>query len=61
MENKYLGMTVNERLYVAGLSDEFDKALEEKNVDEVIRILHEVELGEASIQPVLEELQLSDD
>ena len=44
MENKYAGMTVNERLYVSGLIDEFDKAVGEKNIHESIRILKKVEL-----------------
>jgi hypothetical protein len=39
MENKYAGMTVNERLYVSGLLDEFEKAVSEKNTDEAVRIL----------------------
>ena len=58
MENKYAGMTVNERLYVSGLMDEFDKAVEEKNVDRVRSILEKVELTEESIKPILEQLQL---
>lgn len=54
MDNKYAGMTVNERLYVSGLLDEFEKAVAEKNSDEAIRILKEVELTEANINPILE-------
>ena len=46
MDNKYAGMTVNERLYVSGLIDEFDRAVSEKNTDAVVRILKEVELTE---------------
>ena len=42
MENKYAGMTVNERLYVSGLIDEFDKAVGDKNIEEAIRILKRV-------------------
>ena len=58
MENKYAGMTVNERLYVSGLMDEFDKAVEEKNANEVRAILEKVELTEKSIKPILDQLQL---
>jgi hypothetical protein len=58
MENKYVGMTVNERLYVSGLMDAFDKAVEEKNVDRVRSILEKVELTEESIKPILENLHL---
>ena len=58
MENKYAGMTVNERLYVSGLIDEFDKAVGEKNSEEAIRILRKVELTDDSIKPILEQLGL---
>lgn len=58
MENKYAGMTVNERLYVSGLMDEFDSAVEEKDIRSVRRILREVELTEEAIKPILERLQL---
>lgn len=60
MERKYLGMTVNERLYVSGLFEEFDKAVEEKRLEDVIRILKDIELGEESIEPILEQFNLRD-
>jgi len=58
MESKYLGMTVNERLYASGLFDEYDKAIEERRLEDVIRILKEVDLNEESIEPILEQLNL---
>lgn len=59
MDSKYAGMTVNERLYVSGLMNKFDKAVKEKNVDKVISILHEVELtDEKLINPILKQLGL---
>lgn len=58
MDNKYAGMTVNERLYVSGLIEEFEKAVGEKNTDDAVRILKEVELTEANIKPILEKLGL---
>ena len=59
MDNKYAGMTVNERLYVSGLMDEFDKAVSEENTTEVIRILRMVELGQDSVNSILKQLGLS--
>jgi hypothetical protein len=53
MDNKYAGMTVNERLYVSGLLDAFEKAVSEKNTIEAVRILKEVELTEENIEPIL--------
>lgn len=58
MDNKYVGMTVNERLYVSGLMGEFDEAVKEKNTEKVRAILKKVELTEASIKPILEKLEL---
>jgi len=58
MEPKYGGMTVNERLYVSGLMDAFDKAVSERNIGEVVRILKSVEVGEESLQPILDRLGL---
>ncbi len=58
MDNKYSGMTVNERLWVSGLMNEFEKAILEKNTDEAIRILKEVELTEDNIKPIMKNLGL---
>ena len=54
MDNKYKGMTVNERLYVGGLLDDFEQAVSDKNTEEAIRILKEVELTDENIKPILE-------
>jgi len=56
---KYKGMTVNERLYVSGQMDAFDKAVKEKDVKKVIFILEVVELNEESIKPILKYLGFS--
>jgi hypothetical protein len=58
MENKYLGMTVNERLWVSSLMDDFDKAVKERDVETIISILKKAELTDASIDPILENLGL---
>lgn len=58
MEKQYTGMTVNERLYVSGLMDEFDKAVKAKNADRIRSILEKVELSEESIKPILKRLGL---
>ena len=59
MSEKYLGMTVNERLYASGKMDEFDRAVEEKNAKRVKAILKEVEVDEASIDFTLKEYGLT--
>lgn len=59
MNNKYAGMTVNERLYVSGLMDEFDKAVDEKDLEKVLLILKQVELPDESITPILEQLGIN--
>lgn len=58
MTRKYDGMTVNERLFVAKKIDEFDKAVNEKDIIKVISILQSVELTESSIYPILVSLGL---
>ena len=45
MDNKYAGMTVNERLYVSGLMGEFDEAVKQRNSEKVRAILEKVELN----------------
>ncbi len=55
MENKYSGMTVNERLYASGLMKEFDEAIKNKDVEKARVILEKVELTEESIKPILEQ------
>lgn len=58
MEDKYAGMTVNERLYVGGLMDEFDQAVESRDAHKVRSILNKVDLTEESIRPILLRLGL---
>lgn len=53
-KSKYLGMTVNERLYVSGLIDRFYVAVKEKDIDAAISILKAVDLGEKNIRAILE-------
>ncbi|MFD2187702.1 hypothetical protein [Aquimarina celericrescens] len=51
-------MTVNERLYVSGLMDDYEKAVSDKNIDKIKSILKQVELNESSIAPILKSLGL---
>ena len=58
MSDKYLGMTINERLYACDKINEFDQAVEEKDVEKIKTILKEVEVDEASIQAIIKEYEL---
>jgi hypothetical protein len=58
MESKYSGMTINERLYVSGLMDAFDVAVQKKDARAIRAILEKVELTEESIRPILEKLMI---
>ncbi|MES2374317.1 MAG: hypothetical protein V4557_17195 [Bacteroidota bacterium] len=58
MDKKYRGMTVNERLWVSGYWDEFEQAIEKKDLQKIINILKEVELTEDNIVPIIENLGL---
>lgn len=53
MERRYSGMTVNERLYVSGMLDKFDKAVAEKDATTVQNILEQLEVDPSSIQKIL--------
>jgi hypothetical protein len=59
MDKKYGGMTVNERLYISGNWDEYEKAVKKKDVQKIVDILKEVELTEGNIIPILENLGLT--
>ena len=54
----YTGMTVNERLYVSGLIDEYYKAVEEKDADKVADILSKINIGDGNIRSILEKYGL---
>ena len=55
-ENEFLGMTVNERLWHAGLLNEFDEALAQKNKLKLKSILEKVHFSPKDIKFMLEEL-----
>lgn len=60
MRSKYAGMTVNERLYISGLTDQFDQALRLGNVDAIVRILLEVGITDKnSIKAIIDSLGLN--
>jgi len=52
------GTTVNERLWISGLMNNFDKAVEEKDVYAAISILKQVELTDENINPILKQVGL---
>jgi ABC-type branched-subunit amino acid transport system ATPase component len=60
MESIYSGMTVNERLYMSGLSNDFDNAIKENNIKKVLEIFKRIELNEVSIKPILKGLGLEE-
>jgi len=58
--NKYMGMTVNERLYVSGLLKDFDDAVTKKDVNNIKLILQRVELTDSSIKEIIQSLGLKE-
>lgn len=59
MKKEYAGTTVNERLFISGLWDDFYKAVAEKNYNKAKEILENVELVEESIHPILDSFGLT--
>jgi hypothetical protein len=55
-EEEASGMTVNERLSASGLFQEFDDAVERRDVPELERILRQIYLPPDSIQVVIEQV-----
>lgn len=47
------GMTVNERLWIAGLMDDFDSAVEKMDWDRLSEILKPVYLDQESIDAII--------
>lgn len=54
----FKGMTVNERLYVSGLMDKFDKAIENNDIESLKVIIEKVALDESYIETVIEDFNL---
>jgi hypothetical protein len=50
MDNRYRGMTLNERLYEAGLVDEWDKAVRARDSAAMTDLLVRVEIGLAGAE-----------
>ena len=50
-------MTVNERLYVAGLTDDFETCLKQKDFEGIKSILKKVELNEDSVVEIINSLK----
>jgi hypothetical protein len=51
-DSRYLGMTVNERLYISGLIDKFYDSVNRNDTDTAVLILEAVDLGEENIEAI---------
>ena len=60
MKNVYFGMTVNERLYVSELSNDFDTCVKKKDIEGIKVILKKVELDQDSIAEIINSLEFND-
>jgi hypothetical protein len=57
-ESRFYGMTVNERLNVDGLINDFDRYLKQKYIEGIKSILKKVELNKNSILQIIENLKI---
>lgn len=58
-QNKYGGMTVNERLVIANKMNEFDNAINSNDITKVVEILKSVELSDNNINAILKSFKLA--
>lgn len=58
-QSKYGGMTVNERLVIANKMNEFDDAIDSKDIPKITEILRSVELSDSDINTILKNFKLS--
>lgn len=54
---EYAGMTVNERLFVAGLLDDFDRCFASDEFESIRNILLKVELDSKSIEEIINKMR----
>ena len=54
-EKEMSGMTVNERLFLSGLINEFDEAVAQKNKLKLKSILEKIYLSQENIQIIIEQ------
>ncbi|MGE4170808.1 MAG: hypothetical protein AB7F28_08855 [Candidatus Margulisiibacteriota bacterium] len=61
MDYQYKGMSVNERLYVSGLWNEFDKVCKDKDSEKAIEILSKIEITDTlTIKAILESMGITE-
>lgn len=53
-QNKYSGMTVNERLFHAGLMSDFDESIKQQDKAKLVHILEKVFLSQENIEVIVE-------
>ncbi len=54
-EKEVLGMTVNERLYLSGLINDFDEAVAQNDKSKLKSILEKIHLSQENIQIIIEQ------
>jgi hypothetical protein len=60
MKNIYFGMTGKERLFIGGLSNDFDTCAKKKDVEGIKAILKKDELDQDTIVEIINSLKLND-